>query len=355
MTEAEELAHLHTLRDALWGDSWWGTTKTASPTSSVPQGKIPKDAASALRDKIEDGHWTGGTNSDGYPKVKIDGKSELAAHVLLKLRGTTLKPGQIVMHRDNNPLNLRPGNLVVGTQRDNLRQMRDEGRDRPRGVHQEPDVKTAFLQELFAKLADFSMPSMAQNDANLALHENRIVENTRRQMRSLPGYTQAQLKYLSRVTPIGAGAPDPMTALTSLMSLDSQATGKPLLQTINDYAYGAGFKPQGYISKGMLQTKGLHDLELSPADFAPKPAPAAQAPAAPAPASLPQAPVRTVNAVPRPVPGAQAKQLGAAAASAAPHVPGPLPPPIRVAPAAPRPSAVSGLARKLPAMRLGLE
>jgi len=86
--------------------------------------------------------WTGSLNTDGYPKMKDHGKLRLASHVSLELAGRSAPPpGKVVMHKDNNPRNIAPWNLEVGTQKENLKQMRDEGRDRPRGVDQEPDVK----------------------------------------------------------------------------------------------------------------------------------------------------------------------------------------------------------------------
>lgn len=116
---------------------------------------VPTEAAEALREKLKDHIWTGGTNSDGYPKVKIEGKSYLASHVLLKLLGREVPEGKVVMHLDNNPKNLDPKNLRIGTQRQNLKQMRDEGRDRPRGVPQEPDVKSASEPMREAEIRDF--------------------------------------------------------------------------------------------------------------------------------------------------------------------------------------------------------
>ncbi len=141
MTEAQELLFLKQVSANMRA---MDHPKLASPTSTDPQNKPKPEALQRLHEKINDnGRWTGGTNSDGYPKVRINQQSELASHVLLKERGVTLRPGQVVMHKDNDPLNLKPGNLAVGTQKMNLKQMRDEGRDRPRGVDQEPDVKTA--------------------------------------------------------------------------------------------------------------------------------------------------------------------------------------------------------------------
>lgn len=101
----------------------------------------PEKSLERLRDKIKDDRWTASVNSDGYPKVKIEGKSRLASHVLLESLGRPVPDGKVVMHRDNDPRNLDPKNLRIGTQQQNLKQMRDEGRDRPRGVPQEPDMK----------------------------------------------------------------------------------------------------------------------------------------------------------------------------------------------------------------------
>lgn len=109
-----------------------------------------------VRKKDGKWEWTAAVNSDGYPKMKDDGKLRLASHVALELSGREAPgPGKVVTHRDNNPSNVHPSNLHVATQKANLKQMRDEGRDRPRGVPQEPDVKqaSAFCSELFALLA----------------------------------------------------------------------------------------------------------------------------------------------------------------------------------------------------------
>lgn len=90
--------------------------------------------------------WVGSTNNIGYPKMKVNGEMRLASHVALELAGRKVPAGKVVMHKDNDPKNLDVSNLQVGTQKQNLKKMRDQGRDRPRGVHQEPDVKQAMMQ-----------------------------------------------------------------------------------------------------------------------------------------------------------------------------------------------------------------
>lgn len=102
---------------------------------------LTAETKQSLQEKIRGHRWVAGVNSDGYPKMKVEGKSRLASHVLLESLGRDVPEGKVVMHKDNDPKNLDPSNLRVGTQQQNLKQMRDEGRDRPRGVKQEPDVK----------------------------------------------------------------------------------------------------------------------------------------------------------------------------------------------------------------------
>ena len=121
---------------------------------------VPKDIRENFLEKVDkDGgrwKWTGSTNNIGYPKMKDHGKLRLASHISLEMAGRKVPEGAVVMHTDNDIKNVNPANLRVGTQKQNLKLMRDQGRDRPRGVDQEPDVKKvaqdAFLEELFSLL-----------------------------------------------------------------------------------------------------------------------------------------------------------------------------------------------------------
>lgn len=110
------------------------------------------DLKSRFLDKVEkkDGkwRWTAAVNTDGYPKMKDDGKLRLASHISLELAGRKAPAaGKVVLHKNNDPKDVNPANLSVSTQKANLKQMRDQGRDRPRGVPQEPDVKSASVRE----------------------------------------------------------------------------------------------------------------------------------------------------------------------------------------------------------------
>lgn len=109
---------------------------------------MAKTLRERFEEKLDGGKWTGSTNNIGYPKMKVDGEMMLGSHVAMRLAGRGEIPAdKVVMHKNNDKADLRPSNLALGTQVKNLKQMRDEGRDRPRGVDQEPDVKAANAYE----------------------------------------------------------------------------------------------------------------------------------------------------------------------------------------------------------------
>jgi hypothetical protein len=261
MSEEEEVAFLRQILSNM------ETMKAASATSSVPQKAPPAEAVERLREKINDkGHWTGGTNSDGYPKVKIDGESELASHVLLKAEGRSLRPGQVVMHKDNDKLNLRPGNLRVGTQAGNLKQMRDEGRDRPRGVPQEPDVETTTMRKKADEL------------------DRKYVEGLRPDFLRAPGVTRYQLQAMGKRLGM-----DPLAAY-QISGMDAAAKGLPITHAVHQQAMSMGIPyPHHLGSAGRQPLSQLGDDLLEGLEKAKPPAAPAAPVATPAPAT-PQPP-----------------------------------------------------------------
>lgn len=126
-----------------------------------------KTLREAFEEKVEkkDGKWIwkGSVNSDGYPKMR-DGKDiVLASHVSLKLnKGQEVPKDKVAIHGDDNPKNISPSNLTVGTQKQNLQEMEDKGRWVPRGPNKEEKTANEVEQlrriAKFYKLADFSPP-----------------------------------------------------------------------------------------------------------------------------------------------------------------------------------------------------
>ncbi len=161
-----------------------------------------KSLKERFQEKLDGSRWTGSTNNIGYPKMKVDGEMVLGSHVALQLAGRKVPTGgpaggKIVMHKDNNKLNLSPSNLAVGTHKANLKQMRDEGRDRPRGVHQEPDEKVAIdirravLPEMGSVMGKYLNPAqVAANPLASGLARGRphlLVEKPLSELRAMAG------------------------------------------------------------------------------------------------------------------------------------------------------------------------
>lgn len=133
-----------------------------------------KTLREAFEEKVEkkDGKWVwkGSVNSDGYPKMR-DGKDiVLASHVSLKLnKGQDVPKGKVAIHGDDNPKNIAPSNLTVGTQKQNLQEMEDKGRWVARGPNKETkeasEVEALRRIAKFYKLADFAPPMWVDTNA----------------------------------------------------------------------------------------------------------------------------------------------------------------------------------------------
>ena len=72
--------------------------------------------------------WTGEKNNQGYGRLAFGGRGNrkrIMAHRLsLELHGVPLSAGAVVMHRCDTPLCVNPAHLAVGTQTENLADMR---------------------------------------------------------------------------------------------------------------------------------------------------------------------------------------------------------------------------------------
>lgn len=80
--------------------------------------------------------WLGYRQRDGYGLVRKKGQPAEAAHrVAYRLLVGPIPAGFVVMHRCDNPPCCRPSHLIVGTQAENLADMRAKGRDRKPGTH----------------------------------------------------------------------------------------------------------------------------------------------------------------------------------------------------------------------------
>lgn len=76
-------------------------------------------------------NWEHGRNRDGYGECRYEGRKHLAHRVAYaKHHGLRMADiaGQVVRHTCDNPACINPAHLVIGSQADNMRDMKERGR-----------------------------------------------------------------------------------------------------------------------------------------------------------------------------------------------------------------------------------
>jgi hypothetical protein len=74
--------------------------------------------------------WIGHKDKKGYGRILVEGKIQLAHRVSWELANGPVPNGLLVLHRCDNPSCTNPEHLFVGTQKDNIDDMVNKGRDR---------------------------------------------------------------------------------------------------------------------------------------------------------------------------------------------------------------------------------
>ena len=72
--------------------------------------------------------WQAGKHRQGYGVFKFDNKIQLAHRISWLLAHTEIPQGMVVMHKCDNPGCVNPDHLCLGTQKDNIHDMRTKGR-----------------------------------------------------------------------------------------------------------------------------------------------------------------------------------------------------------------------------------
>lgn len=91
--------------------------------------------------------WPGEVNNKGYPRMWVEGRRMSGHRAVYELFKGPLGPGQVVMHECDTPRCINPDHLILGTQLENLADMRAKGRGTAPPVHRGESHHKAKLTE----------------------------------------------------------------------------------------------------------------------------------------------------------------------------------------------------------------
>lgn len=99
--------------------------------------------------------WAGSMNNQGYGKLSVKGQKRFVHRLAYALAHGAIPPGLNVCHRCDVPACLNPAHLFLGTQADNLADMKGKGRQvSPAGeAHPRAKLTEADVLSIKARLA----------------------------------------------------------------------------------------------------------------------------------------------------------------------------------------------------------
>lgn len=132
--------------------------------------------------------WQGGLTNpqrgEGYGRFRyLNGQTMHATHVALLLSDIEIPEGMKVLHHCDNPHCVNPKHLYIGTQQDNIDDMRSRGRDNfasPGVSNPASKVTPDLVREIRAKYATgrYSQEKLGKMYGLHQAHVSRIIRRT---------------------------------------------------------------------------------------------------------------------------------------------------------------------------------
>lgn len=94
--------------------------------------------------------WLASTSDKGYGQVVWKGKHFLAHRISWELKNGSIPRDKVIMHRCDNPGCNNPAHLLLGTQADNLKDMRLKGREAKGEKHGRRKLTEQQAKEILA-------------------------------------------------------------------------------------------------------------------------------------------------------------------------------------------------------------
>lgn len=120
--------------------------------------------------------WTGATDLQGYGRIKSHGKSLRVHRLTYEIFVGSILDGMYILHRCDNRICVNPEHLVVGTQRDNIRDMYAKGR----GVDNsgENHGKAILTKDQVVEILDLLQRGYSQKEIGQMYHVNSATINS---------------------------------------------------------------------------------------------------------------------------------------------------------------------------------
>ena len=123
--------------------------------------------------------WTGMKNPDGYGLFFMDGKKRSAHRVLWQMRHGVICKEQYILHECDNPACVNPDHLFLGTQDDNMEDMRQKGRGPLRDGERNPRAKLTVKDVIAIRQSGHGLSVLAKQFgvSSAAIWQIRIGNN----------------------------------------------------------------------------------------------------------------------------------------------------------------------------------